>query len=81
MQSSPIRLGLSRALCLASFALAALTVVFAATLGPCILTGALSIGLAASGGTVHKQSTLAPAVFLIDGALLVVAAGIFMARS
>lgn len=34
--------------------------------GPAFILGALSLGSATTAGTIHKESKLAPAVFLVD---------------
>lgn len=78
MKDAPARTAISRALCGTSIALAGGAVFLVTINGPALIPGVLSLGVAATAGSVHETSRLAPAVFLVDAGLLAVALVLFL---
>lgn len=76
-RSAPFHVLSSRALAVLSLVLGCCSVVAVLVHGPALLFGAMSLGSATTAGTIHKQSRLAPAMFLVDLVLVVVAAILF----
>jgi len=70
--------GLARALSCASVALAAVTILAVSADGRPILTGALALALVTTAGTLHRSSRLAPALFLVDVLLLLIAVALHL---
>ncbi|WP_439692982.1 hypothetical protein ACRQ4B_01720 [Curtobacterium sp. SP.BCo] len=68
--TTTLKLIASRTLAVLSVVLGLACVIAVLLHGPALLLGALSLGSATTAGTIHTGSKLAPAVFLVDLAVV-----------
>jgi len=76
-RSARLRVTSARSLATLSVVLGCASVIAVLVHGPALLFGAMSLGSATTAGTIHEKSRLAPATFLVDLVLVVVAAVLF----